>query len=561
MTDFLYSIELKDFSTFKIESNDYSQKIILSDDREIIYFFCDSIIDPLMMGKIKFGEISQWIVDNIKGHFYFIAKVNENLLIGNSQFAILPLYYAFNNGVFLISNKTNLIAEKLKSKTLNNRFILENVLFNYQLFNETAYKEIKLLPSNSYIKVENNNFSINPLKPIEDYFLSQPKPWKESVDSISDYFIEKSKIYFPNEEFAASLTGGFDGRTLVALGKFHKNHFSTYSFGSRDSSDFKIAKSLSSALKIDFIPFYLDENYYKKSLELGLEFISNSEGNAGFARAHYLFATKALSDRYKYIITGNFGSEIFRAAHIAGIVISPNLYNIFTSKNVEEAILKIKSSSSYKYLNPQQFDNEWEDLKSDLASLPIFDEKYSHLDLNQKFYKFVFEEILRKYFGPELVNQYNYITNRTPFLDFDFLKEILKTELSGVYSDFFTNNPLKRFKGQVVYGHILKKTNNILFTEYTDKGYRPADLLSFWGKLNITKSFIKKRVQINNKSFDPYGVQTAFIQNLDFWNNLRDDTNLINMDFVKSKMDEKHLSDSLGIVLSQLWYINQLNRK
>ncbi len=61
MTDFLYSIELKDFSTFKIESNDYSQKIILSDDREIIYFFCDSIIDPLMMGKIKFGKVVKFM--------------------------------------------------------------------------------------------------------------------------------------------------------------------------------------------------------------------------------------------------------------------------------------------------------------------------------------------------------------------------------------------------------------------------------------------------------------------------------------------------------------------
>jgi len=555
--DFSISIELTDVS--KVDYSLLYNKQILSNDQRIIYLFGDCI-NQAILNNLDFFS-AQFIQDNLKGHFLYLAYLNNQIIIGSSAFSILPLYYAHENKTLIISNKTSLIAKKLKSKTLNNRFVLENVLFNYQLFNETAYKEIKLLPSNSYIKIENNNFSIHTLKPIEDYFLSQPKPWKKSVDSISDYFIEKSNIYFPKEKFAASLTGGFDGRTLVALGKFHENHFSTYSFGSSDSSDFKFAKSLSSHLKMDFIPFYLDNQYYKKNLELGLEFITNAEGNAGFARAHYLFATKALSKRYNYIITGNFGSEIFRAVHIAGIVISPNLYNIFTSKNVEEAILKIKNSLSFKYLNSQQFEVEWEELKSDIERLPIFDEKYSHLDLNQKFYKFVFEEILRKYFGPELVNQYNYITNRTPFLDFDLLKEILKTELSGVYSDFFTSNPFKRFKGQVVYGHILKKTNKLLFTEYTNKGYRPSDLLSFAGKLNITKSFIEKRLRKDIKSIDPYGVQTAFLQNFDFWNTLQDEMNMFDMEFVKSKMDEKHLSDSLGIVLSQLWYINQINQK
>ena len=56
---------------------------------------------------------------------------------------------------------------------------------------------------------------------------------------------------------------------------------------------------------------------------------------------------------------------------------------------------------------------------------------------------FIFEEVFRKYFGAEMVNQYIHLKNRTPFLDAEFMKIILGTGYAGVYSNFLRRTPLK----------------------------------------------------------------------------------------------------------------------
>ena len=151
------------------------------------------------------------------------------------------------------------------------------------------------------------------------------------------------------------------------------------------------------------------------------------------------------------MVTGNFGSEIFRAAHIAGAVISNNLYHLFNAETIDEALRNIEASEEFQWINKRSFEQEWQELKSDIAKLPVFTRDYSGLSQNQKFYLFVFEEVFRKYFGAEMVNQFQYLNNRTPFLDTQFLKGIFTTGLAGLYADYFENNPVKRFKGQVLY--------------------------------------------------------------------------------------------------------------
>ena len=108
-------------------------------------------------------------------------------------------------------------------------------------------------------------------------------------------------------------------------------------------------------------------------------------------------------------------------------------------------------------IQKEAFLSDWEQCKNDIYSLPCFNPEYKHLSRNQKFYIFVFEEVFRKYFGAEMINQFKYLKNRTPFLDMEFFKAILQTGLAGIHSEFFENNPLKRYKGQVLYAHIIRK--------------------------------------------------------------------------------------------------------
>jgi hypothetical protein len=355
-----------------------------------------------------------------------------------------------------------------------------------------------------------------------------------------------------------ALTGGFDGRTLTACGKYHSKNFTTYSFGTAESEDVKVARQLSQKAATPFREISLDVDYVlQNSYTDGLEFISGASGTASFARAHYMHAAKLLAKEYRYMITGNFGSEIFRAAHIAGVLISPNLYRLLNAANFDEALNKLESAPEWKWLNKISFAHEWESLKEDLVTLPCFNKEYVGLTKNQQFYKIVFDEAFRKYFGAEMVNQSNHIINRTPFLDIDFVKAILATNLAGVHSDFFTNNPFKRFKGQLLYAHIIKRTYPLFGKHLLDKGYRPFDLLSLTGNARIALLYFNKKFLKQRKTIDPYAVNASFNANSDFWMKTPIDKILFDEDFVVKAFETGELRDSLFVALSQAWFYNE----
>lgn len=567
MNEFLLNIPINssfnDAGSFFLEKPSNIQ-IIQPDDDNILYLWGDPVLPGDIETLTAKELIPEKLFDNISGHYYYLTfnSKSNSVILGNSIFSILPVYYYDSGRAVIISNNPGKIAAFTGKNKFNKRFILENILFYYQLFNQTCYRDISLLPSNSHIQISTNKLTIIKHTWIENFFVATPRPWKKSLDDMSDLFIQVSTKYFPKEHYVSALTGGFDGRTLVSCGLFHNKNFDAYGFGTAESEDIKIASLLSENSKIRFNHIDLNEAYiHNHSLENGLEFIKNADGNASFARAHYLYAAKELAQKTKYIITGNFGSEIFRAAHEAGVVISPNLYKLFMSKSFDEAIKQINESKEFRWLNRVTFKNEWEELVEDLKTISRFHSAYNDLPLNQQFYVVVFEEVFRKYFGTEMVNQYKYLNNRTPFLDIKFIKNILRTELSGVYSGFFEHNPLKRFKGQVLYSHIIKKTYPAFVKVITDKNYKPNDLLNSLGKIKISRGYINKKIRKKYKTIDPYAVHAAFHNNASFFQKLPVNKKLFNLQALQQSFYNTENRDAFFVALSQIYWYNYLKKQ
>ena len=279
-----------------------------------------------------------------------------------------------------------------------------------------------------------------------------------------------------------------------------------------------IAEEISGRSGLRLEKILLEDEYLKEhSIECGKEFIIGSSGTATFARAHYLYAAKRLSPEYKHIVTGNFGSEIFRAAHVAGVLISNNLFTLFNSDHPEEALQLIEKSREAKSLNRESLGTDWQSLKEDISHMPCFSQSGSDFSRNQRFYIFVFEEVFRKYFGAELANQFRFLKNRTPFLDIGFIRAILKTRLAGIHSEFFEHNPFRRYKGQVLYAHIIRKAFPLMSTMITDKGYRPDDLIKLSGITNIVKGYLRKERSKGRQNPDPNSVMKAWELNRNYW--------------------------------------------
>jgi asparagine synthetase B (glutamine-hydrolysing) len=561
MIDFLISVnkEKIQLSLSGIFINKPPIKLSYNDKEIEFVAWGDPIYDQLFIPGLLKQPLVSFIINNLYGHYYYLLlnKRGNTIFIGNSLFSILPVYFSETNDCIDISNDPFSIQNKGKSNKYNKRFLLENILFNYPLFDQSCIINVSLLPSNSNLIINNRKASVTKHTDIIKYFSLSPVSWQKSTDAISDLFIDASGKYFPDEPYASSLTGGFDGRTLVACGLYRKKKFITYCFGTETSDDIQIAESLSNKIGLEFNKISLDKNYVNNySQSEGLDFIRGSLGSASFARAHYLYATKELSEKTNYLITGNFGSEVFRTAHNAGSVISKSLHTLFNNKDYDSSIKELETCAAWNWLNRDEFKNEWESLKEELRTLPCFKPEYKLLSKNQQFYITVFEEVFRKYFGAEMVNQFYFLSNRTPFLDIDFLKGILGTNLAGVHSDFFTNNALKRFKGQVLYAHIIKKTYPDFGKILTDKGYAPIDLLSYAGKLRIAESFLFKKIkQRKRPELDPYAVNLSFKANKFFWEKLDIDPVIFNASWVNKSVNGTYKKDdSMFIMMSQAYF-------
>jgi len=506
---------------------------------------------------------TEFIVNNISGHFYFILrdKNSGHYLIGNSMFSILPLYYNFSVGRVTVSDNALNLGRHCGKTGLSKRFVLESVLFNFPLFNHSAVEGISLLPSNSDIVFTAGGVRIEKHTEVAGWFDAVPLTGTGTADRLAEVFLEEVKKYIPTEFFYTALTGGFDGRTLTAAALHNNRQFSCYCFGTADSRDLKLAAKTAAGVGVPFLPVNLDDRYVRDhSLEAGKGFIIKSSGVGTFSRAHYLFTSGLLSASARFLVTGNFGSEIFRAVHVPGVVISPNLYGIFRSSDPGEAIRKILRSLPGSFLNLAYFETQLADLENDIASLPCFNASYKGLNRNMQFYIFVFEELFRKYFGTEMVVQSGIISNRTPFLDMRFLKALMSTKFAGIHSEFFEENPFRRYKGQVMYAHIIRKSFPPLGHFTTDKGYAPDDLLSLLGKLRLVRGYVGKRLKKQNTMYDPNGVREAWEQSRAFYENLLYDDSLFNRERVLSSRGPEY-TDSKARLFSLIYLDNYLNNQ
>lgn len=506
------------------------------------------------------------VIKSVDG-FYFLVILNnhdQKLIITSSLFGILPVYYAVFKGTLLVSSSLQLIAEQTESSghTVDKQYYLEKALFNYPLFNRTPIKEISTLPSNSCLEYSHANFSIKKYLAIHDYFTCDPKPWRKALDELSNLFIDQAQAFLPDEKFVATLTGGFDGRTVIGLALNQKKKFDTYSYGCDSDLDVTIPAKIAPMLNIFYQPVIFDKTYAKEYFWLHAnEFVIKSHGLGNFSRAHYHYALETRLKDSRYLVTGNFGSEIIRSMKIPGVMISSPLFAMFEISDRSAYRDKILTYPGLLYLKRDHVEGAISDLLEEidlyLLSLP------PGLTLNQKFYVYLFEEVFRKYFGPEIMVQRNHLRSRSPYLNFTFIEALLKTEIAGANSAFKETNPFKRYHGQVLYAHILKKTFPKLLDLPLDRGYKPRDFLTLCGPLNIAIGYLKKNYFVKrDKNLTSYSTMT-YEANLDHLFDVGIDDALFNRTFFTAQLVGGWKNDQMNFInmISAAHFHNLLQMK
>lgn len=499
-TNKYYKVSIKNHFVFEIEMYDKSTLIFLGD-----------CINPEVVKN--HNSFYPLLLKQIKGVFTLIEIKDEIIRIYSSYFGLLPVYYT-KDFSFIANNPFTIAKSKGTGNKLNDRFVLESLLFNYPFSNQSCYKGIFRMGAFEYIELKKENGGIYETENIASWFNKSPMNEKKELENLAELFIQESKYYFGDSHNTITFTSGFDGRTIVASGLYHGINFETFSMGRQENDDIQNPLAISQKMNIPYHYYDLGGSEFINSyFQLSKRMSRLTGGFNGFLYPHFMYCAENESRSNKYLLTGYCGSELFRALHVQGAAVSPDLINIFIEK--DDVKLRNRLIGSYKlsFINFAEFERSFEELFEEIIS---FRKNSKHFqNINHFFYYYVFEEVFRKVFGAWLTAQFENIIVRVPFIDFSFVSELLTTNLAGCNNDFFTHNPFKRIKGQLLYSEILRKTNNTLYRYKTGKGYRPSDLSSLKGNIMILRPYLEKRIKRNivKPYLDNLGLVSGYQKN------------------------------------------------
>ena len=426
-------------------------------------------------------------VAEVKGHCVLLLIERERISIVCSYFSFLPVYY-LPERKFIGNHWETIIAHS--DCKVDETFIIESHLFNYPIGDATLYQDVKVLDSFTVLEIDGLEFKFKSLVDIRNWFPNQID-FSIGLEALAQEFISSCSNYFTGNDELITFTSGFDGRTILAAAMAFGKNVHTFSMGRMENDDIYNPKANAEELNIPFEAIDLSSKKYLSEFFHSSKRMSQiSGGRNGFLYPHFYYCTEHFG-AFSVMQTGYCGSELFRALHVAGAVTSKELVSIFLEQDEVELREIIFSSKRLRFIHPHVIErNEkvlWERIKS------IRSQHDQFKNTNHFFYYFIFKEVFRKVFGFWTTTQFENIKIRTPFLDMSFIRLLLKSEYAGCNNSFFTHNPLKRYKGQLLYAKILKALNSPLFQMMTGKNYRPSQLLSIKGQMSIILPYVRKK--------------------------------------------------------------------
>ncbi len=452
-------------------------------------------------------EKGEELTDFLSGDFVVVIydDTSPKVIVLNSHFGMLPLFYTIQNNTLIFSSRLqSFIKLKGFNTEINPLSLLDYVLFNYPIGNNSFLKNVYMLEAGTIIStISGSGIHKRRYWNTDHLFENKRLKEKDSIDLIDSTFSEvvsKMTARIPN--VFSALTGGWDGRLLLTfLAEEEKeNKLNFFSFGRKGFKDITIPQSLCETFGFIYFPVYLDEDFIEDFERWAMHSIEYSDGLRSLSRAHYLFGAAKMGEETNHFLSGNCASNLLK------IVTSPTpAYNINIFKLIQKDDIKTAAKdiyrefiSSNKIIKQLSKEEEFIDniLRSDIVG-------HSREPKAIRFYRYLLTNSERKYFGIEAASYSSFVYNLMPFIDVNFVSAISKTPFFGGHYKFADQNFFRRQKLIKLYAHLMVKKNKQIASYPTDRGFPITNFLSWNG---LIKGFLAKKTKYKqiNAVQDPY---------------------------------------------------------
>jgi len=469
------------FSSF-FDTNEYTV---------LIYGYCFTRLDGQIKNKrrlyandiLDLYEVEgKNITSVIKGSYSILIYNNKqnSIEVFTDELNLRNVYYAKNDDKLILSSSLSAYTNYSKKDfdTVNLKSVIEYALFDFDLVNETFIKGVKSIPPASHLHYSGKKILIKQYWDIFSEFKNTKPVLNEekSFEKVESLLKQNLALYLSKpKKTAFALTGGYDSRTNLALlnGKFGSGYY--YSYGVDGSYDIKFAKIVASKLKLNYNAFILNNSFansFDKNAEIAIDM---GDGIAEMSRANYIYVFKKITNKFDYILTGLFGSELIKRPTSLGGYIDKNIQSLLLSNNIkttfDEIIQKAKSTA---FINPEIIEKYKSEIYIDLIKNKYINNEYKGA---QKFFFFITGKGIRKYFMKEIKVERAFVENLHPFFDIEFIQLLLKTPFPWLYNWEAKKSLLENLKIHKFYAKLIHDNNKKLSNIPSTHAYKPKYLL------------------------------------------------------------------------------------
>jgi asparagine synthase (glutamine-hydrolysing) len=243
----------------------------------------------------------------------------QRIVVFNDRYGLNRIYYHENVERFYFASEAKALLKVLPSlRQLNMSSFGEFFSCGCPLQNKTLFSGVSIVPGGSAWE-----FSSTPKKKKDSYFI--PAVFENQAPlSSADYYAKLKETwvrilprYFRGKErIAMSLTGGVDGRMIMAWANRPPGVLPCYTFGGifRDCVDVNIARKVARVCQQPYQVIPVGRDFLSQFPALAEKTVYVTDGAMDVSASPDLFANRIAREIATVRLTGNYGQEILRSA-------------------------------------------------------------------------------------------------------------------------------------------------------------------------------------------------------------------------------------------------------
>jgi len=248
-------------------------------------------------------------------------KQKKELLLARDRYGIKPLYYAQVGSKFLFGSEVKaILADPAYRTEMDREGLLEYLTFQNFFTDRTLFKDVRLLPQGSFLRVPAKGPAAAPVK-YWDYLFEEPEhpaadeEYVEELDRLFRQAVNRQLV--SDVDVGAYLSGGMDSGSVTAIAAKQLPYIKSFTCGFDLNSASGVERSYDERETAEYMSYLFKTEHYEMVLKAGdMERVMSrlawhiEEPRVGQSYPNF-YAAQLASKFVKVVLSGAGGDELF----------------------------------------------------------------------------------------------------------------------------------------------------------------------------------------------------------------------------------------------------------